>query len=358
MKERLEMRLTSLDLMRGGVMLTLTVIQPLLWAVHQVFGLPSEVMAQAMHADWVGMRVWDLVMPFFIFMCGTALPFALPKRLENGRPTKALWWHLVERVALLWVLGMFIQGNLLSFQWRYIYFYTNTLQAIAAGYFFATLLLLLPYPRVRAVLPLVLAGVYGGLLACYGDYSQQGNLAIVIDKWCFPSGNGDPKYAWVLTTLMFTAMTLLGAQCGAWLKAEGAWVGKTLKLVALGCATLFVGWVLSVVEPLIKPIYTVSFTALAMGCAVLTLAGCYAVADGLGFSKGWGLITLFGRYALVAYVLREGFHGVLGAVSHRLFGGLPHLIGGDYQPLILALGEATILILLLYAWQCLTRKIA
>ena len=41
---------------------------------------------------WGGFTAYDLIMPLFIFMCGAAIPLALPKRLDaEGRPTAAFW---------------------------------------------------------------------------------------------------------------------------------------------------------------------------------------------------------------------------------------------------------------------------
>ena len=41
-------------------------------------------------------------MPLFIFICGAAVPLALPRRLDaGGRPGLAYWRHVLGRVALL-----------------------------------------------------------------------------------------------------------------------------------------------------------------------------------------------------------------------------------------------------------------
>ena len=75
-----KMRLMSLDVMRGLDMFLLVGVGPLMAAWQRAFGLPTWLSAQLRHVDWVGLTVWDLIMPWFIFMCGAAIPFALPKR--------------------------------------------------------------------------------------------------------------------------------------------------------------------------------------------------------------------------------------------------------------------------------------
>ena len=57
-------------------MMFLTVVAPLVWACHAVWGLPGGVLFQFTH-PWEGFTCWDIIMPMFIFMCGAAIPFAL-----------------------------------------------------------------------------------------------------------------------------------------------------------------------------------------------------------------------------------------------------------------------------------------
>ena len=81
-----EARLLALDLLRGLDMLLLTVVGPVLWAVHRVWALPPWVCKQLTHARWEGLTTWDLIMPLFIFMCGAAVPFAAGKHARAPRP--------------------------------------------------------------------------------------------------------------------------------------------------------------------------------------------------------------------------------------------------------------------------------
>ena len=42
---------------------------------------------------------------------------------------------MTRRFAILWLLGMVMQGNLLSLKWGRFLFFSNTLQAIGIGFF-------------------------------------------------------------------------------------------------------------------------------------------------------------------------------------------------------------------------------
>ena len=65
-------------------------------------------MGQFSHG-WVCFTLWDIIMPLFIFMCGAAMPFALGRRLREGRGV--FWRRVLSRVALLWAMGGLVQGN-------------------------------------------------------------------------------------------------------------------------------------------------------------------------------------------------------------------------------------------------------
>ncbi|MDO5462292.1 MAG: DUF5009 domain-containing protein [bacterium] len=319
------MRLKSLDIMRGGVILFLTVIQPILlaWiAFCAQLGdpLPEWFCESLTHVRWEGWHLWDLVMPTFIFMCGAAVPFALPKYLtERGLPTGRFFIHLIWRVGTLWLLGMMIQGRLLTGQWDLFYFFTNTLQAIAVGYAATALVALIPWRMVRFAIPFVLMAIYGILLHDHGGYEPTNNLAYEVEQAVLPGLQDDPKYTWVLTSMMYSAMAMLGALCGEVLKGNLKWFWKALILAGLGLFLLGSGFGLSYYIPVIKAIYTVSFTCIAMGIAVLTLGGLYFIIDGLGICYGFGLVTMFGQFALVAYIAREFlFYPVLIPLGRKL----------------------------------------
>ena len=130
-------RLFSLDALRGLDMIFLCLAKPVIVATAQALGCGDveayPFMRQFTH-PWGGFTAYDLIMPLFIVMCGAAVPFALPKRLDaEGRPTAAFWRHVASRVVLLWMLGMACQGRLLTFRPGEFVWFSNTLEAIAVG---------------------------------------------------------------------------------------------------------------------------------------------------------------------------------------------------------------------------------
>jgi len=348
-------RLFSLDLLRGLDMFLLTVIGPFVYALNRTVPLPKDFYRHFGHA-WGVFGLWDIIMPLFIFMCGAAVPFALGNRLKRGCPPSAYWRHVLSRFALLWFLGLIAQGRLLTLDPFVISPFDNTLQSIACGYLIAAVVLLIPSRKVQVAIPLVLAGVYTLLLHFLGDYSQTGNFAQTIENAVVPlltpAGSkilqmADPGYTWWLTILMFGAMTLCGMEATNILLSNAEKKVRFVRLASLGVALLALGWALVPWIPSIKPIYTLTFTAQAMGWSCLSLAVLYYLTDILMLRRGLGLFILFGKNALLAYMAVEVFGGAMDAFGAFVAQGVPYWLGPKSLPIATWLVSSVLLVVLL-----------
>ena len=311
-------RLFSLDLLRGLDMFLLTVVEPFVVALAATVALPDAVLSQFRHS-WVGFSLWDMIMPLFIFMSGAAVPFALEKRMVNGLAGGAYWRHVLIRFVVLWFLGAVAQGRLMTLDIRMFSPFNNTLQAIAVGYLLAAVVFLIPFRMVRMAIPVALAATYAGLLHWFGDYTQAGNFAQRVENAVVPlltpSGSkalelADPGYTWWLTSMMFGAMALCGLEATSILTSAEDERRRCWKLFAMGVILETAGWAFKPWIPVIKPIYTLSFTAQAMGWCCLLLAALFLVTDILRFRRGLAFFTLFGQTALLAYMCIEVFGDV------------------------------------------------
>ena len=357
-------RLLSLDILRGLDMLLLTVVGPLFRAANKAWTMPEAVQLQFKHV-WGGFTLWDIIMPLFIFMCGAAIPLALGKRLENGKAGGAFWKHVLVRVVMLWVLGMVVQGKLLTLNWHEMSPYSNTLQSIATGYLVTACVMLVPSVKLRVAAPIVFAGIYTALLMFGGDYSQFGNYAYKTDhailSAILPADNPfvlKPSfYTWFTTSLMFAAMTLSGYFATEILRGEGEKKSKAVKLLLYGGTLEIVGWAVSPWIPVIKPIFTLSFTAQAMGWCVIALAVLYILTDILMLRKGLGVVILFGQCALTAYLVGGFFRPVLTKLAEILTQGFPHAFGHkELMPVVTAVVVAVEIALVLAVWRKARRK--
>ena len=153
-------------------------------------------------------------------------------------------------------------------------------------------------------------------------------------RWIVPPGSKAFQiggYTWFLTTMMFAFMSLCGYHCTEILRSRCTPCRKMGMLLVLGSGLLGLGWLLSIWVPVIKPIFTVSFTAQAMGWCVLAWALLYLITDMYQLRRGLGVFILYGKFALTAY-----FHSATDRVAQTLAQGLPRIFGAAAQPFTLA----------------------
>lgn len=103
-------RLLSLDLFRGLTMFLLVAEGTRLWSVmlHEpIAGTFLEPFFQQFHHHpWNGLRFWDLIQPFFMFIVGVAMPFSYEKRIKQGASKNQITKHIVQRSVVLLALGV------------------------------------------------------------------------------------------------------------------------------------------------------------------------------------------------------------------------------------------------------------
>ena len=87
-------RLTSLDVFRGFTILLMTIVNnPGSWA---------SIYPPLEHAEWHGCTPTDLVFPFFVFIMGTAIPFAMPTKHFDA----AVFNKILVRSLRIFCLGL------------------------------------------------------------------------------------------------------------------------------------------------------------------------------------------------------------------------------------------------------------
>ena len=205
-------RLASLDILRGFILFLLVFFQPVACSLLQTIDTPwaHTLLYQLDHEVWAGFRFWDLVMPLFLFISGASMPFSFSKLMREGG-NAAIYKKVAKRFFILWLLGMVVQGNLLGFNPNAIYLYTNTLQAIAAGYLITALIITNWRLKGQTIAAVVLLLAYAIPMMLRGDYSPEGNLAGRIDAAVLGRFRGDPTYSWLLSSLTFGVTVWLGA---------------------------------------------------------------------------------------------------------------------------------------------------
>ena len=360
-------RLESLDVLRGFDLFCLVGLEAVMHALDGAIDAPwfDGVMRCFTHVDWEGFSPWDLVMPLFMFMSGITIPFALARYKREGNKGVA-YRRIAKRVLLLWLFGMMCQGNLLGLDPDRIYLYSNTLQAIAAGYLIAALLYLNTSVKTQVATAVVLllafwacmewiqVDGYGG-----GYYTTERNLAewvdrVVLGRFRDGASVSDGTvmfaswyhYTWVLSTMTFGVTTLTGVFAGHILKSENiASTRKFYYLLATGLSLVAIGWLWGLQMPVIKKLWTSSMVLVSSGYCFVLMALFYWVIDCMGCNKHIGWLKVYGMNSITAYLLTMCVNFT--SVSSSLLYGLRQYVG-DYYPTLIALGNAAIIYLILW----------
>lgn len=352
-------RILSIDAVRGFDMLWIAGPEAGHWLVTSfvvlLLGKMPDSLKYQMDHHWGGFTAWDLIMPLFLFIVGAAMPFSLGRRIDAGDGRAAIYTKALRRVALLWVLGMISQGNLLQFRLDRLELYSNTLQAIAAGYLIATVVMVeVRKVRWQAMICAGLLLLYWAAMALIappggtaGDYSQGTNLAERIDRTLlgsFRNQSANYHYTWILSSLGFGATTLLGVFSGYLLRSALPAKQKLCALIGGGVALLLLGWLWSFSIPCIKHLWTSSMVLWAGGWSCLVLAAFYGVIDVLAWRRWCFPFVVLGANAILAYMMQPLFD--VHHLGEHLFGGFSKLFGAGAD-FVLALLTCTAL------WCCL-----
>jgi predicted acyltransferase len=250
---------------------------------------------------------------------------------------------VISRVAILFVLGMIVQGNLLDFKLSTFHAYSNTLQAIAVGYLVAGVVMLNAGIMGQLMFTASMLVGYWFLLThvpfaghSAGTLEPQANLALTVDEWVLGRFRDGTTYTWVLSGMGFAATTLLGVQAGHLLRLLTSPTKKLLWLALAGVACLAGGWAWSewLHFPIIKHIWTSSMVLWAAGWSYLLLALFYLLIDIAGWRRWAFPFVVYGANAITIYV---AFHLIsLATISETLVGGLAAHLGAAGPMLIAA----------------------
>lgn len=357
-------RIVAIDVLRGLDIFFLIFVGPFLLVACRKFDLPLEswIRDQLSHRAWTGFTCWDLIMPLFMFLAGASIPFAVANHRAHGYGQGRLIVRLLKRVLVLWILGGIVQGNFLALNPNRIFLYSNTLQSIAMGCMIAYPVVMFMKLRGQVITLVVLLLTYWAFFLFSGDvYATQINIAEKIDiaflgrfrdqARILADGtvNFSPgyHYAWILPSISFGAITLMGSIAGTLLKNETATQKqKFLALLYVGAGALLLGWSWHWIHPVIKPIFTSSMVLVAGGYSMLLLATCYAITDILNFCRGIGFLKVIGFNALLAYCISE--MALLNTVPPQLFFGLKQYVGDGFYELILKLAIFALLYFILH----------
>jgi predicted acyltransferase len=302
-------RLLSLDLFRGLTMFFLIGESTLIYerlADPSVKGsILSWVGTQFQHHPWNGLRPWDLVQPFFMFIVGVALAYSVASRERHGESRSRITGHAVRRALVLLLLGWAlycIEPGRITFRFQ------NVLAQLSVTY-------LIAYAVMRRSARAQIALSFGLLIlteVLYRTFGAPGfNQPFAPDHnfgaWVDTMISGELSAGhWVSFNAIPTAAhTIWGVLAGQLLMSARPPRRKIAILAGTGLAGVAAGFALNPVTPIIKRIATSSFVITSGGLCLLALALCYGLVDVLGFRKGSRFFAVVGMNCLAIYLFTE-----------------------------------------------------
>jgi predicted acyltransferase len=296
------------------------------------------------HHPWAGLRFWDLVQPFFMFIVGVALAFSVAKREQRGESRSRITRHAVIRSIVLLLLGwaLYCIGP-----GRITFRFQNVLAQLGVTYPIAYFLMR-RRPRTQIawsfafiILTEVIYRVFGvpGYNQPFVPDHNFGSWVDMLISGELSSGH------WVAFNAIPTAAhTIWGVLAGRCLMSGRPPGRKISVLAALGAAGVTAGFALTAVSPMIKRICTSSFVVAGGGFCLLALALSYWLIDVRRLRKWAVFLNIVGMNSLFIYLFTEsgGTSWVLRLV-HPFTMGLFGLTGAFPAEIFTSLAAWTLL---------------
>ena len=305
----LKERFLSLDFFRGLTMFLLIGESTLLYEHLRDPRLGGTILgligAQLDHHPWAGLRFWDLVQPFFMFIVGAALAFSVAKREARGESRAAITKHVVVRSVTLLVLGwaLYCIGP-----GRITFRFQNVLAQLGVTYPIA-------YVLMRKKARWQIAWSFAFIAATeviyrvfwVPGYDQPFVPDHNFGSWVDMLLGGELSAGhWVAFNAIPTAAhTIWGVLAGQWLMSARPARKKIAMFAGLGAAAVAAGFALTAVTPMIKRISTSSFVVASGGFCLLMLAFSYWLIDVRKWNR-WALfLNVVGMNSLFIYLFTE-----------------------------------------------------
>lgn len=308
---KLTERLLSLDAYRGLIM-ALLICNGLGFATFKNDPTWGWLAAQVDHVKWEGCVFWDLIQPAFMFMVGVAMPFAFAKRQAAGDSWRLQLRHACLRALNLCLVGIFLDCVTSN---AFTIGFMRVLQQIAVGYVLAFFLLGRSYWAQGVTAALFLIG-YTLAWVFYPGNDPAGawvmgnkNLGSAFDLWMV--GRNYSGYYVGLNAIPSTATILFGVMCGRLVGSELP-KPRVMQFLALAAVAGFVlGWLLSAgttpLVPMVKRIWTASFTLWAAGWTILFLLAFYWLIEVQGWRRWPTFLVVVGMNSIFAYSMAQLF---------------------------------------------------
>jgi predicted acyltransferase len=349
-------RLISLDVFRGLTILLMTIVNnPGSWAT---------VYPPLLHSEWHGCTPTDLVFPFFIFIMGVAISFAMPtKNYDSTTFNKILTRSLrmfclgvffnffgkiqlfgldgiplvIGRLIITASVGYALMGNFNAKLKTYLAVSVFTiylilaysgieaykivrlpgvLQRIGIVYFIASLLYLKTNQKTQLLTAIGILLAYWAIMTLVPapgfeitNLEKGTNLAAWVDSVLLKGHMWEVTNTWdpegILSTIPAIATGIIGLLIGQLLNSPLLKMEKVKKMAIIGIALIVLGQLWNIVFPINKALWTSSFVVYTTGLATFFLSILYYIIDIADYKKGTKLFLIWGVNPMIVFFLSE-----------------------------------------------------
>lgn len=359
-------RLISLDVFRGFTILLMTIVNNP--------GSPKSIYSPLEHASWNGCTPTDLVFPFFIFIMGAAISFAMPtKKLDSATFNKIIvrslrifclglflnFFNKIEvfglegiplllvRLAITFAVAYALLGNfspkvkmyLVAIIIAILFFLAysgikdyqevripGVLQRIGIVYLFVAILYTKTTQKTQVLTAIGLLLFYWGLMTLIpvpgigtANFEKGTNLASWLDgvlldghMWTFTK-TWDPEG--FLSTIPAIASGIIGLLVGQLLNRPLPKMEIVKKMILIGVSITVVGIIWSTAFPINKSIWTSSYVLFTSGLATLSLTFLYYVIEIANYKKWTKFFLIWGVNPMFVFFFSPIISWVLAAIK-------------------------------------------
>jgi predicted acyltransferase len=283
-----------------------------------------------------------MIFPLFLFLSGISFAFSLAKHERSNQPKNEIYFKIIKRGILLWILGNIFANSGIRFDFHNMEFHT-VLGRIGLSWMFAALIFMNTKLFSRIV-------IFWGLLIGYwmlmlffpvnhlgseDPFSMQGNLMNYLDKMIMAR---EHTYAvFNIGYITSTCTAFLGMLTGQFILSDylkNNPLKKVLYMTVAGIGLMIIGQIWNSVFPINKMLWSSSFVCWVGGISLLLFSVFYLVIDVWKSVKWTKFFVVIGMNSITIY-LAQGLIGFK-YTANCLFGGFINLFSEIWLPTLQA----------------------
>ncbi len=305
-------RLLSLDFFRGLTVATMILVNnPGSW---------GNIYAPLEHAAWHGCTPTDLVFPFFLFIVGVSIAYAMGSKKLDQKGHSTLILKALKRALILFGLGLILAIFPRNFA-TYDFIETiktvripGVLQRIAVVFLISAIIFLkFSEKNILKLIVFILIGYWILMMFVpvpgvgYANLEKETNLGAWLDRTILTEAHlwksaktWDPEG--ILSTLPAIATALFGVLVGVYLKRKDVLPANKISwLFSIGVLATIAGLIWDLNFPINKALWTSSYVLYTGGLATIFLALSYWIIDVNKYNNFTKPFVIYGVNAITVF---------------------------------------------------------